>query len=117
MMLQDLFLVFFYYGIGWVGAYLLFMTVLYALTIIKVFSHISIYSDQNNKWLNFIKKAYDWFDIDFMSDDVENSYIPIKAMFVLAAYACLGPYALITSLIIAVPAYITLSIWSSLKNK
>ena len=116
-MLQDLFLVFFYYGIGWVGAYLLFMTVLYALATIKTFTRTSNDHSPNNKWLSFIKKAYDWFDIDFMSDDVENSYIPIKAMFVLAAYACLGPYALITSLIIAVLAYITLSIWSSLKNK
>lgn len=116
-MLHSLFIVFLFFSIGWCGSYLLYVTVLYVISSVYHTCHLDENYDRGNKWLRFIEKAYSWLQVDFFEDNIEESRIPVKVMFALVPYACLGTYAVVSSFVIAIVAIIVVNLWSTSKNK
>lgn len=93
----------------------MYVTVLYVIS--SVYHAYHLYDNRDNKWLYFVDRIYNWLQVDFFEDDIEESRIPVKVMFALAFYACLGTYAFISSSVIAIVASIVINLWLTSKNK
>lgn len=114
--LSDLAVVVMFYLIGWLGAFLLLSTVVYALSAIW---RMYRYSDKPNhcKVLKGFMDYYRWLGIDWIEGPaIHESRIPFSVMSVMALFASLGTLAFCISFGFAVFVFIVIFVWSFIKS-
>lgn len=104
-----------FYGVGWVGAFMLLMTISYVFSTVYHELKLENPNNVNNSWRFFVDDVYKWLDIDFYNDSYTDCYLSFNLIGVMAILACLGPLLFISALIIMFIAWVIIYLWTNLR--
>ena len=113
--LSDLIALFIFYGIGWVGAFMLLITNSYVFSTIYHELKLEDPANINTPWRSFVDDVYNWLDIDFYNEGLSKYYLSFEVVILMTILACLGPLLFISALIIMFIAWVIIYLWIYLR--
>ena len=115
LMLSDIIALVIFYGIGWIGAFMLLITCSYIFSTIYHELKLEVLANVNTSWRSFVSDVYNWLNLDFYTESVFDYYLSFEVTVLMAILACLGPLLFIPALIIMFIAWVIIYLWTSLR--
>lgn len=104
-----------FYGMGWVGAFILLVTCSYIFSTIYHELKLEDLANVNTPWRSLVVDIYEWLDINFYTESVFDSYLKFDVIILMALIASLGPLLFIFAFAIMCIAWIVITSWTNLR--